>query len=431
MDTTELQKLAEDGDAHAQYELARQYLTEPILQRDDAEIYRLMKSAFDLGNIAAINGLGILFLNGIGVEQNEQKAVNLFQRAVDSGVAKGYFNLGYCLVFGLGIKKDVARGVELMIAGAEKGYSDGFTIIGKMYFYGVGVRKNLKKAVEFFRRAEITQNLEGLYYLAYSLLFGLGTKKDVASAVAILQHPDVSAMPGAEYLLGWCHQHGCGVEKNFEEMERLYRSAAATGYGPAEYELGCLLESGKCCVAPIYDEAEQWLNLAAEHDYPWGTEAEKNWRHCQIPIFIVGGWVLPIMAYIAIRALFFNAATPNYVEECLSGFVFGVFPTVCWIGAICGNLRMSRWATVWVPVGLFYFLTSMSITKIPPPWWDVVAYVVSLILILSGLIIFGVFTAKRTYWLERKINRRRISFVPTFVLAVLTTALFLTWRYMI
>src|SRR5437763_14330054 len=57
--------------------------------------------------------------NGIRVEKDIEKAIELYKRAVEQGNAAAQYNLGYCYQHGIGVEKDTGKAIELYHQAAE------------------------------------------------------------------------------------------------------------------------------------------------------------------------------------------------------------------------------------------------------------------------------------------------------------------------
>ena len=57
--------------------------------------------------------LGVLYLDGRGVNQHHRKAFELFKQSADEQNADGMTNLEYCYFYGFGIKADKQKAFEL------------------------------------------------------------------------------------------------------------------------------------------------------------------------------------------------------------------------------------------------------------------------------------------------------------------------------
>lgn len=91
--------------------------------------------------------------NGLGVDQDEDRACHLYQESAAHGYAPALCNLGVCYESGQGVEKDPAKAVELYRQAADQGYPMGRCNLGVMYFFGQGVEKDQKKAAYCFAQA--------------------------------------------------------------------------------------------------------------------------------------------------------------------------------------------------------------------------------------------------------------------------------------
>ena len=96
----ELQALANQGDAEAQYELA------------------------------------LMYAKGRGVPQDFTKAAGWYRKAAEQGDAKAQHNLGCCYELGKGVRKNLTKAVAWFRKAAEQGYADAETqrILGCCYY---------------------------------------------------------------------------------------------------------------------------------------------------------------------------------------------------------------------------------------------------------------------------------------------------------
>lgn len=60
----------------------------------------------EAGDAASQFNLGLMYLDGVGVPQNDEKAVLWFRRSADQGYAKAQGNLGALYAVGRGVRRD-------------------------------------------------------------------------------------------------------------------------------------------------------------------------------------------------------------------------------------------------------------------------------------------------------------------------------------
>ncbi|KAJ1616303.1 hypothetical protein T492DRAFT_895753 [Pavlovales sp. CCMP2436] len=80
MDVTALRRMADQGDAEAQFHLGRDYHRGQNVPQDCAEAAALYRNAADQGHLGAHYSLGLCFRDGTGVPQDDYEAAWLFRR---------------------------------------------------------------------------------------------------------------------------------------------------------------------------------------------------------------------------------------------------------------------------------------------------------------------------------------------------------------
>ena len=506
MDIESLKTRAAEGDAEATYLLGKRHFEEQMSDYNPDEAFRLMNRAVELGSDAALNGLGVCYLYGIGTEYDPEKAASLFQDAAKKGVVKAFFNLGlcydhgiffeanpdqaayyfdkatnsgdieaatlvaryyiggtdprnrkkaieildkgveqeyptamllfgHCLVYGIGIRKDSRKALQLIqkVADADAS-SEAQRILGEMYLEGKGVRKNAKKAFAYFLKGSENGNTFCRYAIVTSYLHGTGTKRNDQKAVELLQNveqPNKYSDSALEYLLGWCYDNGRGVTKDREKAAQLYRRSAEKGCSYAQCEWGNCLKNGKG-IAKDREEAKIWLIKAAERDYPWTYEVEKNWR---ISVFVMCCcfcfWiVIPALGALqltdTVTKITNGEEITSILDTSLSIIFMLVGPILFWYG-IFFSLASARWGSVFYFFGgyeLFYTMLMVSLRH-GDGFFSFVP-VFFFFCVLASLIPCRL-TLQRTYWLELKRNKRETSAaLPILVcLAVYAVATYL------
>jgi uncharacterized protein len=99
-------KAAEQGDAVAQYYLGLMYLNGKGVPEDDAEAVKWFRKAAEQGNAKAQYYLGFMYANGTGVPEDDAEAVKWYRKAAEQGYANAQFNLGLMYLNGEGVPED-------------------------------------------------------------------------------------------------------------------------------------------------------------------------------------------------------------------------------------------------------------------------------------------------------------------------------------
>ena len=91
------------------------------------------------GDASAQFNLGYCYKNGLGVEQDYEKAVEWYTKSAEQGIAYAQLNLGYCYDKGLGVEQDYEKAVEWYAKSAEQGDLTAQNNLGYCYKNGLGV----------------------------------------------------------------------------------------------------------------------------------------------------------------------------------------------------------------------------------------------------------------------------------------------------
>ena len=105
------------------------------------------------GDNSAMNSLGILYLQGRGVPQDDKKAVEWLLKAAEAGNSDAMLILGALYSKGRGVPQDDAKAVEWFWKAVEAGNSDAMVGLASLYFMGDKVPKDNVKAVKLMQRA--------------------------------------------------------------------------------------------------------------------------------------------------------------------------------------------------------------------------------------------------------------------------------------
>ena len=83
--------------------------------------------------------LGVMYVNGLGVPQDDAEAARWFRLAADQGHAGAQFNLGFSYDRGEGVPRDDVEAVRWYRLAADQGDAHAQTNLGAMYGTGRGV----------------------------------------------------------------------------------------------------------------------------------------------------------------------------------------------------------------------------------------------------------------------------------------------------
>ena len=127
------------------------------LVKSEKKAAKLYKRAVELGNVDAMNALGVQYGLGLGVKMDPNKARQLYRMAVDRGDAAAQCNLA------MGLRKEgkYDEAMRLFLLSAKQGYATAIYGIGFMYMSGmVGGRPDYVAARPWLERAAAGTDVE-------------------------------------------------------------------------------------------------------------------------------------------------------------------------------------------------------------------------------------------------------------------------------
>ncbi|MGH8730885.1 MAG: tetratricopeptide repeat protein, partial [Burkholderiales bacterium] len=119
------------------------------------EAFKWWHQAAFLGNAWAMNNVGDLYENGLGVEQNLTMAMTWYQSAAEQGERMAMYNIGLLYEAGKGVDRDDAAALNWFRKAADKGDASAMHSIGAMYAEGRGVGADPVEAHAWYSVADL------------------------------------------------------------------------------------------------------------------------------------------------------------------------------------------------------------------------------------------------------------------------------------
>jgi TPR repeat protein len=265
-DFTALTRMAEAGDALAQYNLGVIYGRGEGVEQDYALALKWYRKAADQGLAEAQYNLGVIYVDGEGIEQDYVQALKWYNLSAAQGYAGAQNNLGLMFDNGNGVARNSAEAVKWYRLSAAQGYALAQYNLGVMYENGRGVGQNYVQALEWYRKA-VNQGLaEAQNNLGLMFDNGNGVARNSAEAVKWYRLSAAQGYALAQYNLGFSYHKGEGVEQDYALALEWYRKAVNQGLAAAQNNLGVMYESGEG-VEQDYVQALKWYNLSAAQGY--------------------------------------------------------------------------------------------------------------------------------------------------------------------
>ena len=203
------------------------------------EAYDYIYKAQIAGDIDGTYYLGYAYEHGIGIAQDYKKAFDYYSRVTKSestDLADQYaINLantavGLLYVEGNGVEADTEKAIEYFTAASDNGYAKASYYLGQIYENGLDVDRDYEKAMEYYLIAADADYAPALNQIGYMYYNGFGVDVDFASAVYYQKLAALQGYAIAQVNLGFLYENGYGVERNLETALSYYEMAADSGY---------------------------------------------------------------------------------------------------------------------------------------------------------------------------------------------------------
>ena len=139
------------------------------------------------GDLDAMTALGVMYITGVGVIQNDKKGFAYIQDAANKSHPKAQYTLGAIYYLGAGVKKDFDQAFKWLNLSATQGYLDAQYNLAQMYELGQGVSQDFKEAYKYYIMTARRGNLDSQIKVAKMYQDGIGTPKDSSKSAYWLQ----------------------------------------------------------------------------------------------------------------------------------------------------------------------------------------------------------------------------------------------------
>mgnify|MGYP000361792584 FL=1 len=226
----QLEQLAEDGDAYAQYIIGTAYRDGGLLIPDTAKAQKLLERAAEQGLDAAQYALGKLYLSDDADVHDPAKGIYWLKRSADNGNDHAAYRLGKEYLSGENVSKDTSAAAEYLRQAADNDSAYAQYLLGKLYLTGEGVQQATDTAYQWFTKA---------YYGGHTYAGMFMDRIDhgeqrppsvILAATRLLYHMgnifrDNAPIPAAN-----------GVQIDRKRLQRLREKRVALGHKPDDHE---------------------------------------------------------------------------------------------------------------------------------------------------------------------------------------------------
>lgn len=241
-----------------------------------AEGVHWLRKAAGEGNADAKSILGAAYFYGRGVQQDDAESARLWQEASEAGCHRNTEYLGY-LYFDAGVAQNYSEAVKWLRKSTRSEFGYVELCLGKCYFYGLGVQQDYAEAARWLLDALHTDAApyeEIGYLLSRIYAFDEVMKKwrwpaegedgwqDYTEDVKWNRENTEAGYEAGQFNFGLAYAYGRGVQRDDAEAAKWFRKAADEGSVWAQFHLAVAYDKGRG-VPQDYVQAHMWLSLAS------------------------------------------------------------------------------------------------------------------------------------------------------------------------
>ena len=226
----QLEQLAEDGDAYAQYIISTAYRDGGLLIPDTVKAQKLLERAAEQDLDAAQYALGKLHLSDDTDIHDSAKGIYWLKRSADNGNDFAAYRLGKEYLSGKNVSKDTSTAAEYLRQAANNGNAYAQYLLGKLTLMGEGIPKDMDAAYEWFAAARDNGHTYAEFFMKRMERGEQEPPSVLLSATRLLYHMgnifrDNAPAPAAT-----------GVQIDRKRLQELQRKRIALGHKPDDHE---------------------------------------------------------------------------------------------------------------------------------------------------------------------------------------------------
>lgn len=208
---------------------------------EDQEMgFRLIHEAVELSDDPDfIFTESVCYLNGLGVDKDESKAVSLLRKAAGKGSVRAKSNLGALMM-----EKDPEEAFGLLKEASEDQDPGAMCNLGLMYEMGLYVETDIKAAESYYRQATEMGHAPAYYHLAMLAVDGHIDLKD-ADPMGLLEEAGENGCGESFLSLGVLYYDGNGVDQDMEIAANYFRAGSEAGNPDCKYNLAVMILKGQ------------------------------------------------------------------------------------------------------------------------------------------------------------------------------------------
>ena len=227
----QLERLADAGDAYAQYIIGMAYRDGGILIPDTVKAQKLLERTAEQDLDAAQYALGKLYLSDDADVHDSAKGIYWLKRSADNGNDFAAYRLGKEYLSGNNVSKDAAAAAEYRRQAANNGNAYAQYLLGKLTLIGEGIPKDMDAAYEWFAAARDNGHAYAEFFMERMERGEQEPPPVLLSATRLLYHMgnifrDNAPAPAAN-----------GVQIDRKRLAQMRQKRVALGHKPDDHEL--------------------------------------------------------------------------------------------------------------------------------------------------------------------------------------------------
>ena len=228
-----------------------------IAQLDYKKAFECFYKASEQGDVTSTYYLALSYLEGHGVEVDENKGNTLLAKAAEKGHEEAM------LMYASKVQdQEPQKALALFEQCAELGNVTAHYTLGKWYSKGYIVEKDEVKAFKHYTKASEGGNYSAMCNLGIAYINGIGTKVCPELGVYWFKKASEGDIISAKFNLAYCYEGAIGTSKDIYAAINLYSSAGRDGHVESCLRLGEIYMNEE--ELKDYQTAIYWLNIAME-----------------------------------------------------------------------------------------------------------------------------------------------------------------------
>lgn len=253
----ETEKMAQNGNSNAQYQLAMQYKRGTLIDKSNVIAKKWLKKSAEQGNSDATYELSNMYR-----ENSDLQAANYFlEKAVKLGNDVAMIVLAEYYYAGInGYIKDIEKSINLYENAYKRQNINASKALAKIY---INDYKDYDKAYFYLDFAIKNNDTEALVILSWHKIINSSDLNEKMRYKSLLDSAVKAGNMEACYKMALLYEGKYGIKQNSLACIRLYTEAAKGGLSSAAKRLGEIYLNGLIGIEAQFDEAKEWYATAA------------------------------------------------------------------------------------------------------------------------------------------------------------------------